>query len=242
MFEGDLRYARRGRPIVVLFTRDRYARMPTLWLARHANRQDFADPDWAATADRPHDPGLSPDGIEQAKQLGRRVSALDVDRIVSSPFLRTVQTAHLVADTTAHRVELEPGLGEWLNEDWFDAPPDTRSPATLADQFASVDPAPSEPPCREPTYPESKHQALARLGATGACLADRYADETLLLVGHGITVQGVLHGLVGTDVPDPGCPLASLTKVERREGTWTIALRNDTSHLENGARARSRLS
>ena len=216
--------------------------MPTLWLARHANRQDFADPDWAATADRPHDPGLSPDGIEQAKQLGRRVSSLGVDRIVSSPFLRTVQTAHLVADATAHRVELEPGLGEWLNEAWFDAPPDTRSPTTLADRFASVVPAQSDAPCREPTYPESKHQALARLGATGACLADRHADETLLLVGHGITVQGVLHGLVGADVPDPGCPLASLTKVERRHGKWTIALRNDTSHLENGARAHNRLS
>jgi hypothetical protein len=54
-------------------------------------------------------------------------------------------------------------------------------------------------------------------------------------------VLGVLHGLVGEDVPDPGCPLASLTKVEHRNGTWTVALRNDTSHLENGARAADRL-
>jgi len=215
--------------------------MRTLWLARHANRQDFADPDWAATADRPHDPGLSPDGIEQAKQLGRRVADLAVDRIVSSPFLRAVQTAHHVAAAMSTPIVLEPGLGEWLNDDWFDAAPDTQGPAALARQFESVAPAPEEP-CRQPTFPESKHQALARLGATGACLADRYADETLLLVGHGITVQGVLHGLVGADVPDPGCPLASLTHVERRDGDWTILLRNDTTHLENGARAADRLT
>ena len=56
-----------------------------------------------------------------------------------------------------------------------------------------------------------------------------------------ITVQGVLHGLVGEEVPDPGCPLASLTKVAKRNGAWTIARRNDTSHLENGARATDRL-
>ena len=154
--------------------------MQTLWLARHANRQDFADPNWAATADWPDDPGLSPDGVEQARQLGRRVDALDVDRIVASPYLRTVQTAHHVATTTGHGVLLEPGLGEWLNDDWFDDVPNTRAPTALADRFGSVLPS-SAPPCREPAYPESRHRALARLGATGTCLADRYADETLLL-------------------------------------------------------------
>ena len=216
--------------------------MQTIWLARHANRQDFADPDWAATADRPYDPGLSPDGIEQAEQLGRRVDRLGVDRIVSSPYLRTVQTAHHVATTTGHRVVLEPGLGEWLNDDWFDGLPNTHTPTALADRFSSVRPS-SESPCRQPTYPESRHEALGRLGATGTCLAKQYADDaTLLLVGHGITVQGVLHGLVGAGVPDAGCPLASLTKVERRDGGWSIFLRNDTTHLENGSRASDRLA
>lgn len=216
--------------------------MQILWLARHGHRQDVADPDWAATADRPHDPGLSPDGHEQARQLGRRVRHLDVDRIVTSPFLRAVQTAHLVAEATGHVVHLEPGLGEWMNDDWFDAPPEPLPPAVLADRFDTVRPPDTEP-CRTPSFPETKHEALARLGGTGRCLAERHADDTLLLVGHGITVQGVLHGLIGADVPDPGCPLASLTQVRRSgDGAWHIRLRNDTSHLENGARAASRLA
>jgi len=216
--------------------------MQTLWLARHANRQDFADPEWAATADRPHDPGLSNDGKQQAKQLGRRVATLGIDRILSSPFLRAVETAHHVATATDDAILLEPGLGEWFNEEWFEDSPDTLAPSALAARFQRVAPQRSNEPCRQPRYPETKHQALARLGTTGQCLADRHAGETLLLVGHGITVQGVLHGLVGEDVPDPGCPLASLTKVVRQDGTWSIALRNDTSHLENGARATDRLA
>ncbi|PSQ85633.1 MAG: histidine phosphatase family protein [Bacteroidetes bacterium QH_2_63_10] len=170
--------------------------MQTIWLARHANRQDFVDPDWAKTADRPHDPALSTDGMGQARKLGRRVGTL--------------------------------GKAETL------------PPSTLADQFDRVQQG--HDPCRTPTYPESRHESLARIGATGQCLADRYPDETLLLVGHGMTVLGVLHGLIGQDVPDPGCPLASLTRVVRRENDWHIRLRNDTSHLENGSRAADRLS
>lgn len=214
--------------------------MQTIWLARHANRQDFVDPDWAATADRPHDPGLSPDGVTQARQLARRVARLEVDRILSSPFLRSVETAQPVADAIDTPIRLEPGLGEWLNDDWFSAAPETLSPTTLERRFDRV--LLDHEPCRTPTYPESRHESLARLGATSRCLADRFPNETVLLVGHGMTVLGVLHGLVGPEVADPGCPLASLTKVVRQDEEWSIQLRNDTRHLENGIRAADRLA
>jgi Fructose-2,6-bisphosphatase len=209
----------------------------TIWIARHANREDFANPDWATTADRPHDPGLSVDGKEQAHQLARRIATLDIDRVVASPFRRTVQTAHHAADAADTSVLLEPGLGEWENPDWFDTKPETLPFSTLSDRHERLA---RHDPCSQPSFPESKHDAMTRLGATAQCLADRYADETLLLMGHGITVIGVLRGLVGEDVSDPGCPLACLTRVVRRDGDWTIRLRNDTSHLENGARAADR--
>lgn len=221
------------------FIRIVFAHMQTLWLVRHANRQDFADPDWAATADHPHDPGLSDDGVEQAKRLAHRTTDLYIDRILASPFLRAVETAHHAADALEKPLFLEPGLGEWFNDDWFADPPETRSAPVLANHFPRIDR--SHPTCRTPTYPESRHQALARLGATGQCLADQYEGETLLVVGHGITVQGILHGLIGSDVPDSGCPLASLTKVVGTDDDWSITFRNDTSHLENGARAADQL-
>lgn len=213
--------------------------MQTFWLARHANREDFVDPDWRETADRPHDPGLSPDGFEQARQLGREVSTLEVDRIFASPFLRTVQTAHHVADRTGHTVLLEPGLGEWLNPNWFDTPPHPLDPSTLADRFHTVHL--HHEACLHPTYPETKEDALTRLGTTARCLSERYPEETMLLVGHGITVQGILHGLVGNHVSDSGCPLASLTEIEHRDGSWHICCRNETDHLPQGSESTDRL-
>jgi len=210
--------------------------MRTIWLARHGNREDFVDPDWHATADRPHDPDLSPDGIEQARRLGRRMAELRADRVIASPFLRAVRTAHLVAEQTGHRVALEPGLGEWMNPDWFDAPPTPFSPSVLADQFERVDGVLE--PCVQPSFPETKAESFARIGDAVQCLVQK-SEGSLLLVGHGITVQGALMGLLG-DVPDEGCPLASLTQVVRRDGAWQLSMRNDTAHLGGETEAADR--
>ena len=212
--------------------------MQTLWLARHANRQDLADPDWASTADRPHDPGLAPDGVRQARELGERVDRMNVDRIVSSPFLRAVETACSVAEVVGMPVYLEPGLGEWLNAEWFESAPQILPSSLLTERFSRI--RPDHTPCHTPIFPETKDESLTRIGATVRCLTERYPDETLLLVGHGATVEGILHELVGPDVPMAGCDLASLTEVVRTNSRWSIRTRNDTSHLQNGDRPADR--
>ncbi len=213
--------------------------MRSIWIARHGNRQDFVDPDWHASADRPHDPGLSADGVEQAHALGHRVASLSVDRVIASPFLRAVQTAHQVADVAGHTVRLEPGLGEWHNADWFEAAPEPLSPPTLAERFERVEA--QSAPCSRPAFPEPKAEAFRRIGATARCLAERHPEASLLLVGHGITVQGVLQGLLG-DVPEAGCPLASLTHLVQEGTDWRLVTRNDISHLEGGPEAADRMA
>lgn len=202
-----------------------------VWLVRHANRQDFVDPTWRETADRPHDPGLSPDGWMQARHLARRFADAAIDRIVASPFLRTVQTAHAVAEARRQPLYLEPGLGEWLNPAWFDAAPTLLPPDTLTHRFEHVDL--DHRPCHRPSFPESRDAMIERMGAAARCLVRRYIQtDALLLVGHGATVSGVLRGLVHDDLPEAGCPLASVTRLVRRAGRWTIAQRNDTAHLD----------
>lgn len=213
--------------------------MRTLWMARHGNRYDFADPNWADTADRPHDPGLAPDGVEQSRKLGERLKDAPVDRIIASPFLRTVQTAHHVAEVTEHDVYLEPGLSEWRNPDWYATAPTLLPARRLQDLFPCV--RLGHDACRAAAYPETKADALARIGDAGRCLVDRYPGETLFLVGHGITVQGVLEGFLGT-IPNDGCPLASLTKLVRDDQGWRLAFRNDVEHLGGDARAADRLA
>ena len=206
--------------------------MDTIWITRHANREDFVDPHWAETADRPHDPDLSSDGVEQARRLGERLSEAGITQIVASPFLRTVHTAHWIAEAIRRPIALEPGLGEWLNADWFETEPETLPVATLADRFPRVDS--SYEPCLTPSFPETRHEAFNRCARATWCLIDRFADEEeLLLVGHGASVYGVLQGLVRDDVPDADCPLCGLTRLTREgPGHWTIDFRNDTTHLD----------
>lgn len=209
--------------------------MCTLWIARHGNRQDFVDPDWAARAERPHDPGLSPDGVAQAQQLGNRLAdeRASIDRVIASPFLRTIQTAHHVAEQTDHPIHLEPGLSEWRNPHWYSEAPTLLPPKVIQETFARV--RFDHDVCGEATYPETREAALERIAIAGRCLANRYADESLLLVGHGITVWGLLRGFLG-DVEDTGCPLASLTQLVYDDGQWHLRRRNDVSHLEEGAK------
>lgn len=206
-----------------------------VWLARHGNRQDFVDPDWPKTAERPHDPGLSPDGIEQARKLGQRLSGEDIDYLFASPFLRTVETAHYVAEELDQPIFLEPGIGEWLNPEWFSAQPEKLTYETLAERFPRIDLAYT--PHHTPRYPETKERALERAAETARALADSY-DGALLLVGHGASVSGIAGGLAA-DAGAFDCALCSLFKLTRRDAKspWTMRLCADVSHLDESLAA-----
>lgn len=199
-----------------------------VWIARHGNRQDFVDPNWRNGAARPFDPGLSEDGIEQAKRLGLRMVGEGVTQIFASPFLRTVQTAHYVAEAIDVPVYLELGLCEWLNAEWFDTSPALLQVERLAEQFPRIDPG--YEPVLVPEYPESAEQAYLRAGRTARLLTERHPG-TMLMVGHGVSVCGAAQGLAN-DIGDFECALCSVVKLVRREGVWRAELCGDVSHLE----------
>lgn len=201
----------------------------TVWLVRHGNRQDFVDPAWRDTAERPFDPGLSPDGIEQAKRVGERLRGEGITHIFASPYLRTIETAHHIADALDLIVYPEPGMGEWLNPHWFPAEPERLSLAALKERFPRLDT--KYTPHLEPTYPETEAEALERAGYVARHLAEEY-PKTILLVGHGISVTGAALGLVpSAEIVE--CALCSLFKIIRDEesGEWLMELCGDVTHL-----------
>jgi 8-oxo-dGTP diphosphatase len=78
-----------------------------LFLVRHAkagNREKWEGPDQL----RP----LSSAGREQADSIARRVGEYPVTRVLSSPFLRCVQTVQPLAVKVGVAVEQTPALGE----------------------------------------------------------------------------------------------------------------------------------
>ncbi|MFQ4145155.1 histidine phosphatase family protein [Chlorogloeopsis sp. ULAP02] len=201
-----------------------------IWIARHANRLDFVNPEWFITAERRYDPPLSEDGFLQAQQLANRLKQEKITHIFASPFLRTVQTANAVAEALNLPIQLETGLSEWLNPTWMAEEPKKLSTAQLAKLFPRIDI--SYTPRIAANYPETHEQVRARSGQTARCLAAEFSPQNILLVGHGASVQGAAMGLVGEiALTEVKASLCSLVKVVRQHPEWFLELKGDTSHL-----------
>lgn len=202
----------------------------TVWIARHGNRLDFVRPEWFDTADRPYDPPLSKDGFVQAKQLAQRLKGENIRHIFASPFLRTVQTAHAVAEALDLPLKLEWGICEWLNPEWMSTKPETAPLAELVKKYPRIDL--SYQSYLLPQYPEAPESVcLNRAAKTASYLAATFSED-ILLVGHGATVLGSTMGFIpGVTDFDIRTPLCCLVKLVRENDQWAIALNGDTSHL-----------
>jgi broad specificity phosphatase PhoE len=202
-----------------------------VWIARHANRLDFVNPDWFLTAERRYDPPLSDDGFIQAKQLARRLKGEKITQIFASPFLRTVQTANAVAEALDLPIKLETGLSEWLNPAWMTEEPEKLSIPALAKLFPRIDVSYTSRIAAK--YPETHEQVRSRSGQTARCLATEYFPQEILLVAHGASVLGGAMGLVGEIAKaEVKASLCSLVKVVHQDPEWLLELKGDTSHLE----------
>ena len=200
-----------------------------VWVLRHGQRQDSVTPNWHEVADRVHDPGLTDHGHWQTTTAGDRLREVGIEEIYASPFLRAVQTADHVAEALDLPVFLEPGLGEHLNAEWFDAFPEILPREELAGRFERVDR--DHDPLLEPTFPEGHHDAEQRIGEAARRVVDGSTADRLLLVGHGATVGGVAAGLVGS-TEGVDAPLAGLTEIVRDGEGWRLERSGDTAHLD----------
>lgn len=88
-------------------------------LVRHGERIDryleSIGQDWISTAPRPQDPILSEGGSKDAYRVGTLLKGIGATRILCSPFIRTVQTAHYIAEALGlgeNSVHVEYGLIE----------------------------------------------------------------------------------------------------------------------------------
>lgn len=205
----------------------------TVWIARHGNRQDFVDPLWRGTAVRPNDPGLSEDGIIQAQRLGRRMAEEGIGRIFASPFLRTVQTAHYVAEAAGAPLHIEPSLCEWLNAEWFELMPEIVTPDEVREHFPHVDTEYTS--YGIPAFPEAIEDAFRRSGEAARHIVERYPED-ILLVGHGVSVYGAARGLI-QDLAYFDVALCSVAKLVKHGTEWVAELCGDISHLDEAVGA-----
>lgn len=199
----------------------------TIWITRHGNRYDFVNPEWFNTAPRRYDPPLSEDGLIQAQDLGKRLQKENIAHIFSSPFLRTIQTAHQIADFLELPIKLEAGLSEWLNPEWMSNRPQLHPKEMLEKNYSRIDW--SYTSCVIPHYPESENTMQQRTAETARQLVSRFSDN-ILFVGHGASILGTTIGLVG-GYPYINASFCALVKIVRSGEQWLLELNGDTSHL-----------
>lgn len=199
----------------------------TVWIARHGNRLDFVNPEWFNTAERPYDPPLSEDGLIQARQLGKRLKSENIAHIFTSPFLRTIQTAHQVAEILDLEIKLEAGLAEWHNPEWMNEHPAIHPLDYLKKEYPRIDWHYHSKII--PQYPETETKVMQRTGEVIKQLTSELCED-ILLVGHGMSVLGTTWGLVARR-PKINAALCCLVKVVYNDNRWQLELNGDTSHL-----------
>jgi broad specificity phosphatase PhoE len=169
--------------------------MKTLWLVRHAHRWDFVQPEWFETATYRYDPPLSPQGFDQAASLVEKFSSITINRIYTSPFLRTIQTADPLARSLQLSIQLEWGLCEWLCQSWTSELPKTTPINELITDYPCIDTTYQS--LVIPCYPETTDQLDARIAMLADKLIQCNDDRHIVAIAHKGSALGLAAALTG---------------------------------------------
>lgn len=161
----------------------------TMFLSRHGQTVWHAENRYAGVSDV----DLTPRGVEQAHELAAWAGQQTLDRIVSSPVRRAVETATPVAAALHMDLQIEPGLSEMsfgIAEGMTIGEMRAQDAQMVADFVAD--------PVAHP-FPDAEDPSLAaeRGSAALLALAAAHAGETLLVVAHNTLLRLSLCELIG---------------------------------------------
>lgn len=176
------------------------------------------------------DSPLTPVGMNQARQLARRMKALEFTALYSSDLGRAHQTARCIADETGHEVIAEPGLRErsfGIFEGLTNTEIKLRHPEDH-ELFAK----------RLPDYRmsggESAAQFRERVIVTMERIVKRHPDETIAIVSHGLVLDALYRTATQMALDAPrGFPLLNCSLNTFRHGPdgWLAVAVCDVGHL-----------
>jgi broad specificity phosphatase PhoE len=164
--------------------------------------------------------------VEQARRLGLRLRPEGIEAIVTSPFLRTVQTAHHANEALGVPIYLEPGFGEFLHPRAFERAPRLRGLAELRGDYPTL--ADGYAASWAQRYPETHPELVERAQAALCGLLERLPG-TLLVVGHAASVCAM--AMIDRDVQAIECPLCALFCLEYDGTRWRLSLDADVAHV-----------
>ncbi|EMS13842.1 phosphoglycerate mutase [Entamoeba histolytica HM-3:IMSS] len=205
---------------------DYYTSRHCVFLCRHGFRLDYTDLTWVPNAKYPHDPPLSSEGIQQAKDLAKRLKHENLDIIVSSPFYRATQTAKFIAEELGIKYVVEPAFGEFLSINNRKAVPDLDPTPLEEDNAMDRSFTPLGGVLSLETWDSMQERVHTSLNA----ITKKY--HRVAIVSHRSTFQALLSVIVGHKFKYP-LDFASVTSMVPAKGStgWVIDRINMFSHL-----------
>eukprot|EP00438_Fugacium_kawagutii_P032421 Skav234924 [mRNA] locus=scaffold840:964194:966398:+ [translate_table: standard] len=164
-------------------------------VVRHAERADAAHAldDWGCSEDAtkfPYDPPITAEGVQQAKDLARdlKQQLVSLDVIISSPYLRCVQTAEVLAEEFDVLVLLDAEVGEVMGPTAFELQPTARRPwAKLISKCRGERIKAGRTLGKEPKWPETLKDARIRYAKRflDYLKRSRHTKKSCIIVTHG---------------------------------------------------------
>ena len=177
-----------------------------------------------------HDSPLTPTGLHQARQLGRRLANVPFTALYSSDLGRAHQTARCIADSTGHEIVTDGGLRErhfGIFEGLTNNEIKSRYPEDY-ELFAR----------RDPEYVmsggESAAQFMRRVVVTLDRIAGAHNGDTIVVVTHGLVLDALYRTACNMALEIPrGFPLlnCSLNTFRRSPQGWHVVNVCDVDHL-----------
>jgi len=193
-----------------------------LYLARHGQSQDNENGLIQGQTSTP----LSPLGERQAACLGNYISNIPFDAVYCSDLERAVQTAK-IAVPDIDPVPC-PELREWhlgvLQKH-------TREECKILFPYAWEILCSGIRDDRKIPGGESMNDMIARSTGLVGRIAEKHRQGRVLIVSHGGTIRALYRGLMGEDNV-PGLVNASLSRMDFRDGNWSLNFWNEYSYLE----------
>ena len=179
-----------------------------------------------------NDSPLTPLGMQQARQLARRLKNVAFTALYSSDLGRAHQTARCIADATGHEVIADEGLRE-RSFGIFEGLTNHEIKVKHPDLHALFEK-------RIPDFVmpggESAAQFVRRCVVTLERIARRHEDETIVVVSHGLVLDAMYRTAVSMPIEIPrGFPLLNCSvNTFRFDGNaWTALAVCDVSHLSD---------
>lgn len=196
-------------------------------LIRHGQSIPFVEGQPFPLVDGHGDPPLSPRGLWQAKQVGKRLAHEPIGAIYTSTLTRTQQTAAPLAE----RLDIEPGVEHDLREVFLGEFEGGLFRQRAAEGHPAVLEMRQTGDWGAIPGAESNEDLRARVVPVVERLATAHANELIAVVCHGGVIASLLgHAMSTHPGRYRGARNASLTHIVVDDSAWVLRSFNDAAH------------